>query len=322
MWFKREHRNRNRRLGRGHVLDVKLRSDQVRAVRVRLLSIAGGIVFGTVFSLYLIWRTGEALLDKFVYENPDFAIQSVEVQTDGVIPADTIRSWSGVRLGQNLIGLDLAGVKRNLELVSMLDAVSVERILPQTLKIRVTERTPVAQIDVPHLGLSGGLVFSVFELDARGDVLQPVDPRQCTVPASQLDYTLPSILWTNLAQLQPGRRLFSPQLQGALQLIAVFRHSPMFGLADLRQLDVSAPGVIQATTAQGCQVTFGLQDPDRQLRRWRQIYDWGFQQRKTIATLNLALENDIPVNWVLANPTPTINNFKPVKPSKFRRKNV
>jgi len=321
MWFKRDHRNRNRRLGRGHVLDVKLRSDQARAVRVRLLSIAGGIVFGTVFSLYLIWRTGEALLDRFVYENPDFAIQSIEVQTDGVIPAETIRSWSGVRLGQNLIGLDLAGVKRNLELVSVLDSVSVERILPQTLKIRVAERTPVAQIDVPHLDLSGGLVFSVFELDARGDVLQPVDARLCTVPASQLDYTLPSILWTNLAQLQPGHRLFSPQLQGALQLIAAFRHSPMYGLADLRQLDVSAPGVIQAATAQGCQITFGLEEQDRQLRRWRQIYDWGFQQRKTIATLDLALENDIPVNWVLANATPPINS-KPVKPSKFRRKNV
>jgi len=321
MWFKRDQRNRNRRQGRGHVLDVKLRSDQARAVRVRLLTIAGAIVFGTVFSLYLIWRTGEALLDRFVYENPDFAIQSIEVQTDGVISAETIRSWSGVRLGQNLIGLDLAGVKRNLELVSMLDSVSVERILPQTLKIRVAERTPVAQIDVPHMDSTGGLEFSVFELDARGYVLQPEDPRKCTIPALQLDTTLPVVLWTNLSQLQPGRRLSSPQLQGALQLIAAFRHSPMSGLADLRQLDVSAPGVILATTAQGSQITFGLQEPDRQLRRWRQIYDWGFRQGKTIATLDLALENDIPVNWVLASASPEINS-KPVKPAKFRRKNV
>jgi cell division septal protein FtsQ len=321
MWFKRAQRNRNRRQGRGHVLDVKLRSDQARAVRVRVLTIAGAIVFGTVFSLYLVWRTGEALLDKFVYQNPDFAIQSIEVQTDGVIPAETIRRWSGVRLGQNLIGLDLAGVKRNLELVSMLDSVSVERILPQTLKIRVTERTPVAQIDVPHLDASGGLVFSVFELDARGDVLQPEDPRQCTLPALQLDTTLPVVVWTNLSQLQPGRRLASPQLRGALQLIAAFRHSPMSGLADLRQMDVSAPGVILVTTAQGSQITFGLQEPDRQLRRWRQIYDWGFRQGKTIATLDLAVENDIPVNWVLANASPLINS-KPVKPAKFRRKNV
>jgi hypothetical protein len=148
-----------------------------------------------------------------------------------------------------------------------------------------------------------------------------MDPRQCTIPASQLDYTLPAIIWTNLAQLQPGRRLVSPQLQGALQLIAAFRRSPMFGLADLRQMDVSAPGVIQATTAQGTQITFGLDEQERQLRRWRQIYDWGFQQHKIIATLDLALENDIPVNWVVASAAPPTNS-KPVKPSKFRRKNV
>ena len=39
MWFKREP-GRNRRLHRHHVLDVKLRSDQVRANRVRLARIS------------------------------------------------------------------------------------------------------------------------------------------------------------------------------------------------------------------------------------------------------------------------------------------
>ena len=37
MWFKRE-QNKNRRLYRTHVLDVKLRSDQVRSTRVRLVA--------------------------------------------------------------------------------------------------------------------------------------------------------------------------------------------------------------------------------------------------------------------------------------------
>ena len=116
MWFKRE--QKNRRLNRGHVLDVKLRSDQVRAARTRLASIALGVTLGTVFGLYLFWRAGEWALDKFVYENPTFAIQRIEVQTDGVIAPEQLRRWSGVKPGANLIALDLASVKRNLELVS------------------------------------------------------------------------------------------------------------------------------------------------------------------------------------------------------------
>ena len=97
MWFKRQ--QKNRRLSRARVLDVKLRSSQVRATRTRLAAVALGVVFGTVFGLYLLWRTGEWALDKFVYENSTFAIQNVEVQTDGVIAPEQLRRWSGVKPG-------------------------------------------------------------------------------------------------------------------------------------------------------------------------------------------------------------------------------
>ena len=150
MWFNRE--RKNRRLHRVHVLNVKLRSDQVRATRTRLAALTTGILFGTVFGLYLLWRTGEWALDKFVYENSEFAIQRVEVKTDGMIATDQLRRWSGVKLGDNLIALDLSAVKRNLELVSTIGSVSVERVLPRTLKISVTERDPVAQVNIPQAG--------------------------------------------------------------------------------------------------------------------------------------------------------------------------
>ena len=93
MWFRRE--KKNRRLSRGHVLDVKLRSGQVRATRTRLAAIAFGVLFGTVFGLYLFWCAGEWALDHFVYENPEFAIRHIDVQTDGVILPDQLRRWAG-----------------------------------------------------------------------------------------------------------------------------------------------------------------------------------------------------------------------------------
>ena len=57
MWFKRK--PKNRRLGREQVLDVKLRSSQVRAARTRLAPIGLGAVFATVFGLYLVYRAGD-----------------------------------------------------------------------------------------------------------------------------------------------------------------------------------------------------------------------------------------------------------------------
>ena len=257
MWFK--HEQKNRRLNRGHVLDVKVRSDQVRAARTKLASVALGVTFGTVFGLYLFWRTGEWALDKFVYENSTFAIQNIEVQTDGVIAPEQLRRWTNVKPGANLIALDLAAVKRNLELVSAIDSVSVERVLPRTLKIRVTERDPVAQVNVPTAAASGEIVVSVFQLDMNGYVMKPLDPRLCVIPLSQMSAELPAVTGLNGYQLQPGHRVESPQAQAALQLIGAFDHSPMAGLVDLRRVDVSSPGVVVATTGQGGEITFALE---------------------------------------------------------------
>jgi cell division protein FtsQ len=319
MWFRRE--QKNRRLHRGHVLDVKLRSDRVRATRTRLAALSVGILFGTVFGLYLLWRTGEWALDKFVYENSEFAIQHVEVKTDGMIAPEQLRRWSQVKLGDNLIALDLTAVKRNLELVSTICSVSVERVLPRTLKISVTERDPVAQVNIPRADASGGIAVAVFQLDADGYVMQPLDPRLCVVPLAQVGGQLPVIAGLNVYQLQPGHRVESPQVQAALELIGAFDHSPMAGLVDLRRIDVSLPGVVVVTTGQGGEITFGLNNLEQQLRRWREIYDLGQRMNQAVASLNLAVSNNVPVHWMEAIAAPSTSP-KAVNPAHPRRKNV
>ncbi len=319
MWFKRE--PKNRRLKRGHVLDVKLRSDQAAAARTKLVSVALAVTFGTVFGLYLLWRTGEWALDKFIYDNSAFAIQNIEVQTDGVIAPEQLRRWTRVRIGANLIALDLASVKRNLELVSTIDSVSVERVLPRTLKVRVTERSPVAQVNVPTAGGAGGIAVSVFQVDVNGNVMQPLDPRLSTIPLSQMTGQLPLITGLNVYQLQPGHRVESPQVQAALELIGAFDHSPMAGLVDLRRVDVSQPGVVVATTGQGSEITFALDQLEQQLGRWRKIYDLGQTMSKTIASADLAVSNNVPVRWMAAADAPVVPPKK-FNPAKTRRRNV
>jgi hypothetical protein len=71
----------------------------------------------------------------------------------------------------------------------------------------------------------------------------------------------------------------------------------MAGLVDLRRIDVSSPGVVVATTGQGGEITFALDNLDQQLRRWREIYDLGMSENKMIASLDLAVENNVPVRW-------------------------
>lgn len=319
IWGKRE--SKNRRLHGGTVLDVKLRSDQARATRSRALALGLGVTFGTVFCFYLLWRTGEWALNELIYENPAFAIANVEVQTDGAIPQDQIRRWACVKAGENLMALDLGRIKRDLELVSLVRSVTVERVLPKTLRIRVTEREPLAQVNVPRARTGGGLDVVVMHLDAEGYVMQPLDLRLRNTPIGQVHEDLPLITGVNPLQLTPGRQIDSAQVRSALDLLAKFQESTMGALAQIGRVDVTAPGVLTATTAQGGAITFGVENIDQQLLRWREIYEQGMQHRKVIASLDLAVSNNIPARWIEASLAPPPAP-KATKPIRTKKKNV
>jgi len=318
-WFGRK--RKNRRLGHEQVLDVRLRSDQIRASRMRLVAISLALVFATIFGFYIVWRTGELVLNRFVYENNAFAVEQIDVQTDGVIAPDQLRRWSGVNIGDNLLALDLGRVKRDVELVSTVRTVAVERVLPHTLRLRVSERDPLAQVRALQMRAGGGVEMGVMHVDAEGYMMTLLDPRFRAVPAAQTNDFLPTITGLNQNELIPGHRLESVQAQSALQLIAAFDRSPMSGLVELTTIDVSSPEVLQVTTGQGSQVTLSLLDLDRQLRRWREINDQGRRYGKAIFTLDLSVSNSIPARWIDAAAAPQgVPKIK--NPQRNRKNNV
>jgi hypothetical protein len=319
MWLKRK--TRNRRLNGGTVLDVKLRSDQARATRSRAIALGLGVTFGTVFCFYLLWRTGEWTLNAMIYENPAFAITHVDVQTDGVIAPDQIRRWAGAKAGENLMAMDLGLIKRNLELVSLIESVTVERVLPKTLCIRVTEREPVAQVNVPKMRVGGGLDVTVMHFDMNGFVMLPLDPRLRSTPLGQMQDELPVITGVNPLQLLPGKQIDSTQIRSAVELVAKFQESAMGSLVGIKRVDVTSPGVLIATTDQGGAITFGVVDIDQQLLRWHEIYEQGMRHGKAIASLDLAVSNNIPARWLAANLVPPPAPKVPKTP-RNKRKNV
>ena len=302
MWFNRK--SRNRRLNGGTVLDVKLRSDQARATRSRALALGLGVTFGTVFCFYLLWRSGEWALNAMIYENPAFAISQIDVQTDGVIAPDQIRRWAGTKPGENLMALDLGQIKRNLELVSVIDAVTVERVLPKTLCIRVLEREPIAQVNVPRIRVGGGLDVSVLHFDMNGFVMLPLDPRLRSTPLGQVQGDLPVITGVNPTALVPGKQIDSTQVRSAVGLIARFQDSAMAALVDIKRVDVTTPDVLVARTDQGGVITFGVQNIDQQLLRWREIYEQAALHKMVITSLDLAVSNNLPAHWLEANLVP------------------
>lgn len=319
MFFKLKHKNR--RLGREHVLDVKLRSGQVRRTRIRLAVLSLGALFFLFFSLYVLWRSFEWGLNRLVYENSAFTIQQLDVKTDGVVSVRQLCRWAGLGPHENLFALDLARVKRNLELVPLIECASVERVPPRMLRIRVVEREPIAQVNAIRPRSGGGIEMTSFQLDAHGYVMVPIEPGQRATRVPGTNEILPVISGIDQRELQPGRRLDGEALQAALRVILAFQESPMAGLADLRWLDISTPQVITVRTGQASEITLGFLDVEQQLRRWRAVFDLGQRLSRAIATLDLAITNSVPLKWhdpeMLPPTLPT-----PAKPSRVKKSHV
>jgi hypothetical protein len=57
------------------------------------------------------------------------------------------------------------------------------------------------------------------------------------------------------------------------------------------------------------------------LGRWREIYDVGQRMNKAIASLNLAVPNNIPARWMDGDAVP-VSTPKSVKPARTLKHNV
>ena len=319
MWPKRKRGNR-RSDEREQLLEVKLRTDQVQAARAHVAGVGMAIVLIVAAVAVVGWFGGRYMLDRFIYKNAAFAVTQIEVQSDGIATLDAIRNWANVKTGENLLALDLLKIKRDLEMQPSIDAVAVERLLPHTLKLRVTEREAIAQTVVTLPRPDGNYEQVIYHFDEAGYAMKPLDPKLMVQQPVSTDH-LPLLLGVQVSELQSGRQVESAQIRAALRLLGEFDRSPMTGLAELQRINVSMPEVLEVTTSQNAVITFGLNNFEMQLRRWRLVYDQYQKWGKAIATLDLSVANNLPVTCVAAagvQPLPP----KATKPPRTKRKHV
>lgn len=320
MFFKRK--QRNRRHSRGYVLDVKLSASRRRETRLRRLMVFLGSSLILFLTVFIVWRGGELLLRRFVFENQAFAIRALQIETDGVLSTEQIRTWAGVRIGDNLLALDMERVERDLKLVPAIELVCLERVLPGTLRVRVTEREPIAQVALPQMRAANGYEGGVYTLDPNGYFMFPIEAVQRTLPVVQTNDPLPVIVGIPARDVRPGRQSETPQVLAALALVRDFERSPMAGMVDLKQVDVTTPGLLVVTTGQGNELTFGLSDFDAQLRRWRLVHDYALRFGKHITTLDLMVANNAPMLWTDATGIVPPPAPRRTKDSPYKKKHV
>src|SRR3984893_16535206 len=169
---KNERVSNTRQRRQQHLLDVRVRSHKAtqhrnRRILVVLSKIALVVALGV--GIFLSVRFGAK---RFFFENPDYQLSQIEIQTDGTLQRDQVLKAAELREGGNIFGVNLGQVRDRLQQLPQVDEVQVIRKLPGEIDIRITERKPIAWITGEKQISDPFASDGAFLVDARGVLMK------------------------------------------------------------------------------------------------------------------------------------------------------
>jgi cell division septal protein FtsQ len=283
-----------------HLLDVRVRSHKATQHRNRrVLVVASKIVLALVLGAGLIFgvRFGAK---RLFFENPDYQLSQIEVQTDGTLQRDQILKTAGLREGENIFGINLAQVHDRLQQLPQVDEVQVVRKLPGEIDLRIVERKPVAWI-TSEKQISDPFASDVaFLVDARGVLMK----EKKLLP----EYLgLPLITGCTSDSLEAGKTVGSFEAKAALELLRLSTGSFMQTRFQVREIDLSKGYCLQVSDKNHTLVSFGFDNLEGQLQRLEQFLVYADDSKRELATVNLLVQRNIPVTFG-RNPVDVIND--------------
>lgn len=274
------------------VLNVKMRAATARRKRQRLFMGLSAGVLGLLLVCGTAWLGIGIALDRFFFSNAAYRISSMELDLDGILTPEDFRAESGLHEGMNIFQIDIASADRKLREIPMVADVSIERLLPDRVRVSLVSRVPVAWVSPG--GDSGAPydVSSMILVDASGFLMRPR-----LVP--QEFHALPVIHGVDAEGVMEGNALQHDDLKKALALLDEAASRPE-SLLRIRTLDISKGYCIDALTDQNARVRFGTAGFDSQLDKLERLLVHCRDTGRELDSVNLMVAKNTPVKFVMA----------------------
>jgi cell division septal protein FtsQ len=206
---------------------------------------------------------------------------------------------AGVRLGRNILSVDLPQLRDRLQHHPRIASARIMVEFPGSLLIRIRERLPIVAVEP----LSQNGLQARYLLDENGHLLLPLEPSSAPTEAVAAESALPI-----LVGYHAQRPTAQADTMRALEFIKTYESAAPGSLPDIRSVSISEPGVLVVTTDASGEVTFAARDYGTQLQRWsdilRQLQD--LKESRTIQSLDLSVSQNSPIRWNDGPPvTPT-----------------
>jgi cell division protein FtsQ len=273
-----------------HLLDVKVRSrsaSQHRNRRILVVSSKLALFVAVMIGLYF---GGRQMANRFFFENPDYRVSTIDVQTDGTLQREQVLRIADVREGQNIFRVHLSDVHDRLQQLPQVDEVQVLRRLPAEIDIRLVERKPIAWITSEREMADPFTTETAFLIDARGVLMK----EKKLLP----EYLgLPLISGCTSESLEAGKVVESVEARAALELLRMSTRSFMQTRFQIREIDLSKGYCLLVTDKNHIRVAFDFENLEQQLQRLEQLVSYAEDSKQELATVNLLVQRNIPVTF-------------------------
>ncbi|MBW7908792.1 MAG: FtsQ-type POTRA domain-containing protein [Kiritimatiellae bacterium] len=277
LFRKKPKRGNYRRSGnRSSILEVSARggkqgSDRAHKVGALLLVllVVGVIVWAAV--------SGVALAGTHLFaENERFTIQRIDAVSTGVLTPSHLREYAKVSDGMNLFAINIGNVCRNLERAPRVKKAEVRRELPDTLVIRVQERTAIARM------LEGAHGMPV-EVDSEGYILG-LSPKA----------SLPLITGASERGLAPGSVIRDEKTLDALRVLELSERMRRGDLLRFQSINVSKADALELVLDTGGRVLLGRDQLKWRLERLADLIETHRAMNQQIEVANLVVDKNFP----------------------------
>jgi len=246
-------------------LDLKkyLRPLKIAVTGVVTLSLATGILYGCYRAV-----TSVTL----------FSLKSIDVSSARHLTRDEILGLAGLEPGKDLLGMNLKRMGEHVLQNPWVETVRINRYFPDAVSIAITEREPVA---IVNMGF-------IYYLDKKGNIFKVLNQ------GDKLDF--PVVTGFNEEELGNDPKGSREALEATCELLKILREKGAFILADVSEIHYDKGyGFTLFTAAGALPVKIGSGDFSAKVERFARIYQSLLVQLPSIHYIDLDYNDKIIV---------------------------
>ncbi len=207
-----------------------------------------------------------------------FRLEHIEISETGKVSRQAILEATGITPGDDLLRMDIRQIGEQLLRNPWVETVRINRYFPDSLSIAVTERKPLALVNMSV----------VYYMDSKGIIFKSLDS------GDNLDYPVLTGFTEEWITTDPeGSR---EALLQACALLGALREKGSMILADLSEINYEKDsGFTIFSTSGALQIRIGSDDFAPRIERFARIYSDIMSQKKNLKSIDLDYDDKIVI---------------------------